>query len=439
MSIFSENFSTEPWWWQGFRPPAPGEDPLPAGAVGTLVIGAGYAGTACALRLAEAGEEVLVLEAGALGQGASTRSGGQVSGGVNVGKGPDRKPVPAHRKAALLRDAAAGFTLFESLLERHQIRCGYHRGGRINGFWTPQHAEAWRQRLPELNEHARSEAVLLGREEVAAALGSDFYHGGVHIGRAGHVQPAEFYGGLLAAARRAGARFLGGVPVRRVARIPGGFRAETARGTLTAGRVVFATNAYTGAVARGLAPDLRRGLVPVTTHMIATEELPEGLARRVLPANPGVSETRRVISHYRLSPDGRRLLFGGRASFFPLDERRTSALLHRALLARFPQLRGLRVTHGWGGRVAMTIDRLPHLGGGEGRYFVAGCQGSGVTMMTYLGHSLAEKILSGASDPVNAYDDGLPPHHPLYDGTPWFMPVLGSWYQLLDARERRAA
>ncbi|EFH09441.1 NAD(P)/FAD-dependent oxidoreductase, partial [Teichococcus cervicalis] len=230
-----------------------------------------------------------------------------------------------------------------------------------------------------------------------------------------------------------------GVPVRRVARIPGGFRAETARGTLTAGRVVFATNAYTGAVARGLAPDLRRGLVPVTTHMIATEELPEGLARRVLPANPGVSETRRVISHYRLSPDGRRLLFGGRASFFPLDERRTSALLHRALLARFPQLRGLRVTHGWGGRVAMTIDRLPHLGGGEGRYFVAGCQGSGVTMMTYLGHSLAEKILSGASDPVNAYDDGLPPHHPLYDGTPWFMPVLGSWYQLLDARERRAA
>jgi len=201
--------------------------------------------------------------------------------------------------------------------------------------------------------------------------------------------------------------------------------------------VVFTTNAYVGAYARGLAPDLRRGVVPVATHMIATEELPADLARTILPTNRGVSETRRVISHYRLSPDGRRLLFGGRASFFPLETRRTAALLHRAMVARFPQLIGTRITHGWGGRVAVTLDRLPHIGGGEGRFFAVGCQGSGVTMMTYLGHSLAEKILANEGGPVNAYDSGLPPHHPLYDGTPWFMPAVGSWYQFRDRLERR--
>ncbi|MFC0410356.1 NAD(P)/FAD-dependent oxidoreductase [Roseomonas elaeocarpi] len=438
MTIFTEDFSTEPWWWQGFRPPEAAGGELPARA-GTLVIGAGYAGTACALRLAEAGEDVVVLEAGALGQGASTRSGGQVSGGVNVGKSASRQPIPAHRKAALLRDAAAGFTLFETLLERHGIRCGYHRTGRVNGLWSPAHAAGWAKRLPELNEHARSEARLIDRDEVRAELGTSFYHGGVAIDRAGHVQPAEFYGGLLQAAQRAGARFIGTTPVRRLTCLPAGFRAETSRGTVTADRVVFATNAYTAEVARGLEPALRRGLVPVTTHMIATEEMPEDLARTVLPTNRGVSETRRVISHYRLSPDGRRLLFGGRASFFPLEERRTAAMLHRAMVARFPQLAGLRISNSWGGRVAMTLDRLPHIGGGEGRYFVAGCQGSGVTMMTYLGHSLAEKILRGSAEPVNSYDDGLPPHHPLYDGTPWFMPALGSWYQFLDRRERVAA
>lgn len=438
MDIFAEGFSTDPWWWQGFRPPEAGGEDLPA-RVGTLVIGAGYAGTACALRLAEAGEEVLVLEAGALGQGASTRSGGQVSGGVNVGKGASGRPVPAHRKAALLRDAAAGFTLFETLLERHQIRCGYHRTGRVNGLWSPAHATGWRARLPELNEHALSEARLIDRDETAGRLGTSFYHGGVLIGRAGHVQPAEFYGGLLNAARQAGARFIGMAPVRAVTRLAGGFGVDTARGTVRADRVVFATNAYTGSTARGVAPDLRRGLVPVTTHMIATERLSEDLARSILPADHGVSETRRVISHYRLSPDGRHLLFGGRASFFPLKERRTAAMLYRAMVARFPQLNGVRITHSWGGRVAMTLDRLPHIGGGEGRYFVAGCQGSGVTMMTYLGHSLAGKILSGGEDPANAYDDGLPPRHPLYDGTPWFMPALGSWYQFQDARDRRPA
>ena len=75
--LFTEDFSADPWWWTGFRPPATVLDPLPRQA-GTLVVGAGYAGVACALRLAEAGEDVVVLDAGAIGQGASTRSGGQV-------------------------------------------------------------------------------------------------------------------------------------------------------------------------------------------------------------------------------------------------------------------------------------------------------------------------------------------------------------------------
>lgn len=435
--LFTEDFSTEPWWWSGFRPPVAVLDPMPR-SVGTVVVGAGYAGLACALRLAEAGEDVLVLDAGRIGQGASTRSGGQVSGGVNIGKSPNRAPIPPNRKAALLRDAAAGFKLFETLLERHQIRCGYHRSGRINGLWSPGHAAGWQARLPELNEHAQSEARLIGRDEVAAELGSGFYHGGVVIGRAGHLQPAEFFGGLLHAAHRSGARFASDTPVRQTVRIPGGYRVITPRGEVLADRIVFTTNAYTNVIARNAASDLRRGLVPVVTHMIATETIPPDRLPRVLPTNRGVSETRRVISHYRLSPDGTRLLFGGRATFFPLDEKRTALLLHRAMIARFPQLEGIRITHSWGGRVAMTIDRLPHIGGGEGRYFAAGCQGSGVTMMTYLGTCLAEKILSKENGPVNAYDDGLPPTHPLYNGTPWFMPALGSWYQFRDRMERTA-
>ena len=119
--------------------------------------------------------------------------------------------------------------------------------------------------------HARSEASLIGRDEVAAELGSRFYHGGVVIGRAGHLQPAEFFGGLLAAAQRAGARFGSHTPVQRAERIAGGYRAVTSRGAVVADRIVFTTNAYTNAIARGLAPELRRGLVPVVTHMIATE------------------------------------------------------------------------------------------------------------------------------------------------------------------------
>lgn len=435
--IFAPGFKAEPWWWRAAPPLDEPAGDLPKEAE-IVVVGSGYAGTCCALRLAEAGRDVLVLDADPIGFNASSRSGGQVTGGVNVGKSLTYRPVSDERRAALLSDACKGLALFESLIARHGIDCDYHAKGRLVGFWTPLHAESWGKRIEELNRVAGSQARLVGREEARAALGSDFYWGGVMIERAGHIHPARYHAGLVRAARTAGAAFRGRTRVLSVAKTGGGFTVQTERGSIAARQVVMATNAYTGAHAYGLAPDLRRGVIPVATQMIATEELPEDLAARILPSDRGVSESRRVIAHYRKSPDGRRLLFGGRATFFPLSTTRTATLLYRAMIRRFPELAAIRIENAWGGKVAMTMDRLPHIGGGEGRYFVAGCQGSGITMMSYLGDSLAEKILS-ADDrtPVNAYDTGLPPHHPLYDGTSWFMPAIGSWYQIQDRFERR--
>jgi glycine/D-amino acid oxidase-like deaminating enzyme len=124
-------------------------------------------------------------------------------------------------------------------------------------------------------------------------------------------------------------------------------------------------------------------------------------------------------------------------TFFPLSIERTSLMLHQALLARFPQLSGVKISHSWGGQVAVTFDRLPHIGGGNGLYFVAGCQGSGITTMTYLGSNLATKIIHAADDvPVNSYDTGLPPQRLFYDGRAWFMPAVGSWFQIQDRWER---
>lgn len=436
--LFADDFKAEPFWWRA-APPADGPTAdLPKEAE-IVVVGSGYAGTCCALRLAEAGRNVLVLDADPIGFNASSRSGGQVTGGVNVGKSLSYRPVSDERRAALLADASKGLTLFETLIARHGIDCDYHAKGRLVGFWTPAHSDSWARRIDELNRIAGSGARLVGREEAREALGSDFYWGGVAIERAGHIHPARYHAGLVAAARRAGAAFRGRTRVLAIREAGGGFAVETERGVIGARQVVMATNAYTGAHTYGLAPDLRRGVVPVATQMIATQELPADLAARILPSDRGVSETRRVIAHYRKSPDGRHLLFGGRATFFPLSIHRTAALLYRAMVRRFPELAGIRIENAWGGKVAMTMDRLPHIGGGNGRYFVAGCQGSGITMMSYLGDSLAEKILA-ADDraPVNAYDTGLPPRHPLYDGTSWFMPAIGSWYQIQDRFERRS-
>ncbi|MCD0501672.1 NAD(P)/FAD-dependent oxidoreductase [Bordetella petrii] len=431
--IYAADFQRRPYWWEAYEPPEPGEDTLPA-SVDVLIVGAGYAGVCCALTLRQAGIDALVVEAGRPGQGASTRSGGQVSGGVNVQKkalaAVGESPQQRERLlAARLRDAADSMSYVESLIEAHDIQCGWHKTGRLTTMWVPQHYEAWKDRIDQLNACTGSHARMIPREDLASEIGSSVYHGAALIERAGHLHPAQLYGGMLRAAREAGARVQGNTSVERITRVPGGYEVATSRGTVRATQVVIATNGYTGPnLAR-----LERKVVPIATYMIATEPLSPDLAASLLPTNRAVSESRRVVNHYRLSPDGRRLLFGGRARFTPASEETTARLLHRAMAKRFPQLAGTRITHSWGGKVAMTLDSMPHIGGADGLHYALGCNGSGVAMMSYLGHSVGRKIAAQSRDPINAFDMGEIPGHPFYFGNTWFLFAIGSWYQARDA------
>ena len=104
-----------------------------------------------------------------------------------------------------------------------------------------------------------------------------------------------------------------------------------------------------------------------------------------------------MLCYYRMSPDGRRMVFGGRARFTQVDAAVSAPILHRYMTARFPQLRGVRVTHAWTGNTAFTLDALPHMGESDGIHYCLGCNGSGVAMMTYLGWQTARKIARAAN------------------------------------------
>jgi glycine/D-amino acid oxidase-like deaminating enzyme len=161
----------------------------------------------------------------------------------------------------------------------------------------------------------------------------------------------------------------------RIARVGNGWRVETNRGAVTAGDVVIATNGYTST----LTPELRRRVVPIASHIIATE-LPPDLARALIPSGRTLSDTRRVLCYYRMSPDGRRMVLGGRARFTPVEAAVSAPILHRYMTARFPQLRGVKVTHAWTGNTAFTLDALPHMGESDGLHYCLGCNGSGVAI-----------------------------------------------------------
>ncbi len=433
--ILHRDFRPEPYWWEAYRPAADQLVEVPK-AARVAIVGAGYAGLSTALELAKQGIDAVVLEAGELGFGASTRNGGAVSGGVNVGKSFTGKTIAIdeQRAAALLSDAGDAFALIDRLIDEERIDCFWEKRGRFVGAWTRAHFASQQRRLELLNAAAQSGAYMVARADQRGEIASDYYHGGMVVERSGKLHPALYYKGLLDACRRREIAICAKAAVGRITPAGTGWRVETRRGTLSAGDVVIATNGYTG----DLTPALKRRVVPIASHIIATEELPADLAASLIPNGRTLSDTRRVLCYYRMSPDGRRMIFGGRARFTQVDARVSAPILHRYMTARFPQLQGFKVTHAWTGNTAFTLDALPHMGESDGLHFCLGCNGSGVAIMTYLGWQTARKI-AGAANYACSFDTPDFPDHRLYSGDPWFLPAVGSWYRLRDRIDRLIA
>lgn len=432
--VLHPDFIAEPYWWSAYRPRDDAAPEVPA-RTSVAIVGAGYAGLSAALELSRHGIEATVLEAQQLGYGASTRNGGGVSGGINLGRrlsGKHGAPDPA-RQRQILADSNEGYDLVERLIREESINCGWQTTGRFIGAWTPRHFARQQERVRTLNEFG-VDCHMVPRERQRDEIASDFYFGGMVIERTAALHPALYYKGLLDACVRRGVAVCAHAPVTRIERQGAGWRITTGRRTLTAENIVIATNGYTGDVT----PDLKRRIVPIASHIIATEELPADLAASLVPKRRTLADTRRVVCYYRMSPDGKRMIFGGRPRFTQVDSRTSAPLLHRFMTDRFPQLAEYRVTHAWTGNVAFTFDGMPHMGQRDGLYYCLGCNGSGVAMMTNLGYQTARRI-AGVAGYRCSFDSPEFPGRPFYNGSPWILPAIGGWYRFLDAFDREVA
>ena len=430
-AIFTNDFKARPFWWEAHEPKPLPEVALPK-QVRVVIVGAGYAGLNAALELNREGLDCIVLDANEPGFGGSTRNGGMVSGGVNVGKRYMAKAMPDEEAAPFLNDAADAFTYIEQLIAREKIDCGWTRAGYFLGAWCKSHYDSMAHKVDLLNQTARSEAYIVPPEKQREEIGSDYYRGGMVVGRAGHLHPALLFKGLLDLCQQRGIPIASKTPATKLTQTGSGWRVDTPRGSIEAGDVIIATNGYTGDVT----PELKRRVVPVGSYIIATEELPPDLAKTISPKNRSFADTRRVLTYYRMSPDGKRLIFGGRAKFGHTDPVETAPILYGFMTDRFPQLKGTRITHAWTGNVAFTLDEMPHMGKFDNMHYALGCNGSGVAMMSYLGHQTARKI-AGKVNHVCAFDRPEFPDHALYTGNTWFLPWIGRYFRTRDWIDRR--
>jgi glycine/D-amino acid oxidase-like deaminating enzyme len=262
----------------------------------------------------------------------------------------------------------------------------------------------------------------------SAEIDSDFYHGGCVYHDDASVDPTRLLLSLLRLARDAGASVMEHCPATAIRAVRDGYEVLTAQGTVKARQVLLATNGYSGP----LSPWHRRRVIPIGSYQIATEPLGADRVRALIPHGRNIVDSRRVVVYFRPSPDGERIIFGGRAALAEKNPIACVPRLRQMMDRIFPQLKSVGVTHAWVGWVAYTFDTLPHLGRHGGMYYCMGYCGQGVPLAPYFGKRIGQQML-GLKEGRTALD-GLPfPSRPYYYGKPWFLAPSVFAYRVIDA------
>ena len=265
------------------------------------------------------------------------------------------------------------------------------------------------------------------RERQHEELGSAGYFGGAVVPDHAAVDPARLHAGLLDMADGLGVVTRGRCEATHIARDGGGFTVQAGGARIAARHVLVATNGYSGP----LWPWLQRRVIPIGSYMLATEPLAPGVAAQLIPKGRMITDTRRVVIYVRLSPDGTRLIFGGRAALAETDPMRSLPRLYRMMLDMFPGLAGVGVSHAWNGFVAYTFDHLPHTGVREGVHYAMGYCGSGIALSLFYGMRAGQRIL-GRPEGITALDGLAFRTRPLYGGRPWFLAPSILGYRIMD-------
>jgi glycine/D-amino acid oxidase-like deaminating enzyme len=421
------------YWLTTTEFPSAASRPLP-GSVDVAVIGAGFTGLSAAHALAKRGANVVVLESETIGWGASSRNGGMILTGMKLGVNQLISMYGRDLTRRMYAASLATIDCVEQIIREEQIDCDFSRCGHLEVACKQKHFDDYARQAEVIAHEFNHQLRVVQKHELSSEIGSTIYYGGMVDELSAGANPARYVAGLGRAAMKAGAEIFERTRVeslhRESNRSESGWKITTSQGTLWARDVFVATSGYTGEAT----PALQKKIIPIGSFIITTEILPEALARELSPRSRMIYDSKNYLYYYRLTPD-RRMLFGGRAAFFPENHqtvRSSAEILRRGMIDVYPQLRDIKVEYVWGGTLDFAFDIMPHAGQLDGLYYALGYAGHGVAMATYQGQKMAELIVGNKPD--NPFV-GIPfPGAPLglYNGKPWFLPFAGMWYKFLD-------
>ncbi len=392
------------------------------------VVGGGFTGLGAARRLAMAGAKVIVLEAETVGFGASGRNGGHLNNGLAHSYLAAKQELGKERAIALYKAFDASIDTLEAIIAEEGIDCNFRRAGKLKLASKPQHFDSLARNFEAVHAEVDPDTALLSPDDLKAEIGSPF-HGAMLSKKSGMMHMGRYVVGLAEAAKRRGALIVEKATVTDISKSGAHHRLKTTKGAITADNVLMASGAYT-------TPNFgyfRRRIMAVGSFIIATRPLTEQEIASTMPGNRTCVNSMNIGNYWRLSPDNR-LIFGGRARFSATSDQRSDAksgaILRESMASIFPQLAKVDIDYCWGGLVDITKDRYPRAGYQDGLWYAMGYSGHGAQLSTHLGMSIADAILGRPdTNPVNGLEWPAVPGH---FGKPWFLPLVGLYYKMLD-------
>ncbi|MCI9866940.1 FAD-binding oxidoreductase [Rhizobium skierniewicense] len=430
--FFTDDAVATPFWWDEARPDgAKADDISPTTEV--AIIGGGFTGLNAALVLARAGKQVSVYDADAPGWGASSRNGGFLGPGWAFYDSAMRYGTDMAKR--VVEESFQSLQYVKDVIAAEQIDCDLKVVGYFKGAMTPRIYDSLGANLDRISKVMPCDAYLVPRSEQRKEVGSDLYHGGVSMPGYAGLHPAKYVKGLSDAAQRLGVRVFSNARVTDLQQKAGGFAFKVQGRDVTARQVLIATNGYSGA----LLPYLKRRIIPVGSGLVATEQLPPELMRTLMPKQQMLAGSQRVVTYYRPSPDGTRIILGGRVldmSGTVKSNTANAAFVRGLLLKIFPELNAYKISHYWHGQLGFTFDHFPHVDTIKGMYFAGGYNGTGVARSSWLGAKIANTML-GNDEGKTVYSDLNFETRPYFNGKPWFLPLAVWYYGMLDRWDQR--
>lgn len=391
MSLFTSDVQQlgTPYWWEDGAPLPDLPSQLPNKAE-LLIVGAGYTGLSAAIAAHDAGASVVVVDAGVPGCGASSRNGGMFGAHPRVGMSDLAARFGEQTATGIFNEARDAFDFTSNLIKNEGIECCFDQCGRIQMAWTEAHFKAQRELVAALRSATSMNVELVSHEQLKAEINSSCYFGAIRFPDHASVQPRQFHDGLMSAVLQRGIQVVQQCAIQSIEKKATHFVAKAENGTrLVAEKVIMATNGYTS----GKFGWFYRRVFPLPSFLIATEPLSSNLLDYLAPGRRMMVETRARHSYFRISPDGTRVVFGGRASMRAISAEHAAKRLFATMTQIWPELTDVKLTHSWMGNTGFTFTNMPQVGTHNGLFYSMGYSGSGVALAPYLGAKVAWQAL----------------------------------------------